>query len=377
MKKMMLTISLMLLIASCSPLTLTDGTMLDGFIDTAPALHEVEDIRIDGDDWEIRYSADGYYLDNVRVIGIMDGEEEIDITDDVAFVTSGSSSLTLSYGGVSKTIMLEKPKDDIVIHIDPETIYYGFFMPDEFPEEDSVFVGWRDASSMDKKPLDFPIVNYDPDKTDEKSGELVISPIYRPLQDVFSLDSSGSIAGVKEDYAFYGIPKSVTAIGKSAFEGNKTVRAVAFEKGSAATLIDEMAFYFSSLQYIGIPSSVEMIAPLAFDGAVDMKQVIFEEDSSLTTIGHDAFSVLNMKEFTIPRSVRTIERSAFGMDVYLERIIFEEGTEIQYIDPYAFDNDFSLRSIEFHSPKYEIPAGYETGWGAPFEVEITVDGVPL
>ncbi len=365
-----LLIAILMIISSCS-LSLVDGTSLDGFIentyeDPGPV---VESIRVDGSDWELHYSVTGYRIEGVRVIGTLsDGGGEVDVTGDVTFVSSDNGTVTISYGDCTATLTIEHG-GPLEIHIDPETIYYDFFMPDEFPGSGEAFVGWKDAAGDGTSALPFPVVN------SSRTDELVITPCYLPLSDVFEMDGSVISATKGTLYEFYGIPSSVTEIGAGAFRNNSTVKAIAFEKGAQVKSIDSDSFYFSSLEYIEIPSSVETIAERAFDGATALKSVIFEEGSNLRTIGHDAFSALTMKEFTIPRSVREIGRSAFGLDVYLERVIFEEGTEIESIDPYAFDNDFSLQTIEFLSPTSpRVPDGAESAWGAPFSPRVIWDG---
>ena len=363
-------IVLMLLASSCS-LSLVDGTSLDGFVentyeDPGPV---VESIHVEGSDWELHYSVSGYRIDGVHVIGTLSGGGEVDVTGDVTFVSSDNDSVTISYGDCYTTLAIEHG-GELEIHVDPETIFYDFFMPDEFPGSGEAFVGWKDADGGDDASvLQFPIIN------ESRTEDLVITPYYLPLADVFEMDGSVISSTKGTPYEFYGIPSSVTEIGSGAFRSNSTVKAIAFERGAQVKSIDSDSFYFSSLEYIEIPSSVETIAERAFDGATALKSVIFEEGSSLRVIGNDAFSALTMTEFTVPSSVREIGRSAFGLDVYLERVIFEEGTEIESIDPYAFDNDFSLRTIEFISPSStRIPDGAESAWGAPFSPRVIWDG---
>ena len=343
-----------------------DGTALESFIPPeevrGPA---VTGIYVDGSDWELHYSVDGYRIEGVRVMGMLDDGGETDVTGLVTF-SSDSESVTVSYGGFSAALPIEHDAA-LEIHIDPETIFYDFFMPDEFPA-DNVFTGWKEAGE-DQTVLPFPIVNRSRDE------EIVITPAYHALEEVFEMSGSVITAVKGELYEFYGIPSSVTGIASGVFRRNSTVKAVAFERDASITAIESDTFYLSSLEYIEIPASVTEIKARAFDGASHLKEVIFEENSSLEIIGPDAFSVLTMREFVVPRSVREIGRSAFGMDVYLENVIFEDGTMIERIDPYAFDNDYSLQRIEFVNPSSSfVPDGAETGWGAPFEPRIIWNG---
>ena len=364
MRKALLYTFILIALASCTPLTLIDGTMLDDFTDTPPVPEvKVSRIIVDGDDWEIHYSVDGFRIDNVEIIGVMDNGSEMDISDKVAFNIIDNDSVEISYGGCTEVLPI-KSGESVSIYIDPSTIYYEFYMPDVFPEDDDVFVGWGEND----EPLAFPIINMDREKSIE------IHPIYRKADEVFTLTGSAITGTTGTLYEFYGIPSEITAIEANAFKNNKTVKAVAFEEDSTITAINADTFYFSSLEYIEIPASVKTIETRAFDGAVNLKEVIFEEDSQLEEIKQDAFTALTMTEFTIPRSVRTIGRSAFGLDVYLEKIIFEEGTEITSIDRYAFDNDFSLKTIEFIDPASEsIPEFAESAWGAPADPDIIWD----
>ena len=365
MKTNIAIIIMAIILSSCTPLTYIDGTMLDDFTTTPEPESKVEKIEVDGDDWELHYSIDGYRIDNVEIIGVITGGDRINITDKVTFVASDNESVTISYGGCTAELPI-KSGESIEIYIDPGTIYYNFYMPDEFPEDDDVFVGWESETGEVQH---FPIVNY------SKEDCLVIHPLYRKTSEVFTLNGTEITGTAGTLYEFYGIPSSITAIEKSAFARNKTVKAIAFEKDSSITEIRSDTFYFSGLEYIEIPSSVTAIRERAFDGASNLKEVIFEENSKLESIGSDAFSVLTMTEFTIPNSVKTIGRSAFGMDVYLEKVTFEKGTMIESIDQYAFDNDFSLKTIEFIDPAADkIPDNVETSWGAPMSPQIIWDG---
>lgn len=360
---------LIALLTACTPLTLIDGTMLDDHTDKPIPEATIDEIKVEGDNWELHYSVDGYRIDNVKIIGVRSDGLDMNITDRVTFVSSDNEHVTISYGGCTAELPI-KSGESIKIHIDPETIYYNFYMPDKFPASDDVFVGWGTDT---EEPLPFPIVNKSRDE------EVVIHPIFKKASEVFTLSGSTAITGTSGTlYEFYGIPSSITEISSGAFSRNKTVKAIAFEENSTLSAINADTFYFSSLEYIEIPASVTSIQARAFDGASSLKEVIFEEGSKLEEIGNDAFSVLTMTEFTIPKSVKRIGRSAFGMDVYLERVIFEEGTEIESIDEYAFDNDFSLKSIEFINPAASNPPEFaSTAWGAPMAPAIIWDGRKL
>lgn len=82
--------------------------------------------------------------------------------------------------------------------------------------------------------------------------------------------------------------KTVTTIGKNAFDSKTTITSVEF------------------------PASVGIISEEAFCGCSKLSQVSFTEDSQLTTIQDKAFYKTDITEFTIPENVAYIGNDAFS-----------------------------------------------------------------
>ena len=157
-------------LSACTPLTLIDGTMLDDHTDKPIPEATIDEIKVEGDNWELHYSVDGYRIDNVKIIGVRSDGLDMNITDRVTFVSSDNEHVTISYGGCTAELPI-KSGESIKIHIDPETIYYNFYMPDKFPASDDVFVGWGTDT---EEPLPFPIVRYSRSQAPQPSQVLPV-----------------------------------------------------------------------------------------------------------------------------------------------------------------------------------------------------------
>ncbi len=134
---------------------------------------------------------------------------------------------------------------------------------------------------------------------------------------VFSKDKKTLIRCPAGKSGSYTIPDGVTAIGKYAFCGCKSLSSVTIP--NSVTSIGDFAFYqCHGLESIAIPESVESIADNAFG------------------------SCLKLKSITIPGSVKSVGNSAFSMCV-LESVIFENG--VTSIGSSVFSNCKKLKSV--------------------------------
>ena len=135
--------------------------------------------------------------------------------------------------------------------------------------------------------------------------------------------------------------KTVTAIGKDAFNGSKDVMKLA------------------NLTSVTIPATVVSIEKSAFSGCGNLKKVTFAENSQLKNIGPYAFnSCKALTSIEIPASVSSLGESAFGQCAGLETIIFDGPSELKSLDYHAFYKCKNIQHIE-------LPEGLETiGEGA-------------
>ena len=134
---------------------------------------------------------------------------------------------------------------------------------------------------------------------------------------MFSKDKKTLIRCPAGKSGSYTIPDGVTAIGKYAFCGCKSLSSVTIP--NSVTSIGDFAFYqCHGLESIAIPESVESIADNAFG------------------------SCLKLKSITIPGSVKSVGNSAFSMCV-LESVIFENG--VTSIGSSVFSNCKKLKSV--------------------------------
>ena len=119
------------------------------------------------------------------------------------------------------------------------------------------------------------------------------------------------------------IDKSVQTIGAKAFFGNKQISSVVIPDG--VKLIDEQAFFSSSLSEINIPNSVTTInsSAFAFAGLTSLTL-----PNALTRISSQTFRNTKIRSLIIPPSVTIIEYSAFSEVPLTSLVIPNTVTEI-------------------------------------------------
>ncbi len=162
------------------------------------------------------------------------------------------------------------------------------------------------------------------------------------------------------------IPNGVKKIGKSVFEGCKSIESItisdsvtsisysAFSRctslksatiGNGVTSIGNSAFYnCTSLASIIIPDSVESIDRWAFFGCTSLTSIKIPD--SVTRIDKNAFSnCTSLKSATIGNGVTIIDEQTFAACTNLESIRFSDNLKI--IGAYAFQNCKSLKSVKF------------------------------
>ena len=116
----------------------------------------------------------------------------------------------------------------------------------------------------------------------------------------------------------------VTYIGTNSFYF-ANIRNVEFEHDSKLQIIEEKAFFNSSLEKISIPSTVTRISSLAFNFCQQLQSVIIPENSKLKSFEKLTFFASGLKELTIPSNVVCISDGTFNgatklMSKYLQII---------------------------------------------------------
>ncbi len=102
------------------------------------------------------------------------------------------------------------------------------------------------------------------------------------------------------------IPKGVTSVVKSAFEGNHVIEDVVIK--AKIKKIPDRCFQDSEISSIIMPSSVTSIGKNAFFGAECLNKVTLSKN--LKVISEGAFNMSGLRKLTIPAKVRKIQKEA-------------------------------------------------------------------
>lgn len=137
--------------------------------------------------------------------------------------------------------------------------------------------------------------------------------------DVFSSESIGTISSVR-------IPKTVTTVGKRAFDGLSNV-AITFEEGCALTSVGEEAFRgCARLTDVPLGDGCTQIEAWSFADCTSLKTVLLPE--SVLTVCENAFSgCSSLRYIVFHSSVTAVEDSAFEDCTKLKNLFFYGSAE--------------------------------------------------
>ena len=162
----------------------------------------------------------------------------------------------------------------------------------------------------------------------------------------YTINSLGTLVGVKKGLKRAQIPAGVTRIGKGAFkECCETLKSVTIPEG--VTHIEEGAFASCKiLAEITLPDSLVYIGDEAFMGCNACKEIAIPD--SVTYIGHSVFSEWKLVKIKIPSQIKRIpQHCCFGCK-FLKEVAFPDAAT--HIGKGAF---FGCENLE----KITIPDG--------------------
>lgn len=165
------------------------------------------------------------------------------------------------------------------------------------------------------------------------------------------------------EYAFKGneeiltleLPKTISYIGKGAFENCKNLKSVSgLEKCSELKTIEDNVFRGCyRLKKIKLPNNITSIGSAAFEFCRDLKELSIP--NSVSYIGERAFSnCQSIKEFKIPQEVTKIEDETFLGCYAMESITLSQGTT--HIGIEAFDACSKLKGVVIPASVTKIEA---------------------
>ncbi len=153
--------------------------------------------------------------------------------------------------------------------------------------------------------------------------------------------------------------KLVTAIGESAFQGDKTIKSIRLH--SEITSIGDDAFMCSSLSLINFPNSLKTIGRTAFSSTEIIGELTLP--NSVTSIGSSAFCLNEFNSFKLSSSINTLSYNIFGCCTNLTSLTLSKS--VQHIKDAALSGCENLTDIVFEGTKAEWSTiTKEAGWDA-------------
>jgi hypothetical protein len=131
-------------------------------------------------------------------------------------------------------------------------------------------------------------------------------------------------------------PREIRVVGKSCFNGSRYIRSAKFEPGSQLDLLDESAFYQSSLKQIVIPNSVISLRKNCCYGCMSLTDVTFEDNSRLERIEESAFCMASLRRIEIPRAVLVLGKCCLSWCEALVEVVVQAGSRMERIEDDAF-----------------------------------------
>lgn len=196
-----------------------------------------------------------------------------------------------------------------------------------------------------------------------------------------------------DDYAFcnssitsINIPFHVSRIGVGAFSTCNEIKRIEFPMNSKLQTIEKCLFSFSSIESISLSKNINKICEYAFSSCVKLTSIEIPENSKLKTIESNAFYGSNIKSITFPSKLEylcdkwccgiyylneinispnnlhfasfdskfIVKKSQINKENYDVLVFSTRNIEtasipsfIETIESYAFEDCFTLRSIEF------------------------------
>lgn len=156
-----------------------------------------------------------------------------------------------------------------------------------------------------------------------------------------------------------GVTYNVTEIGNSAFQFNKNLTSVIFNKG-LKTIGNQAFFSNVNLASIVFNEDLTSIGSEAFAYCNDSKNphlmtVDFSKNSTLKTIGDIAFYSDQIESLNLPSTVTSIGMKSFGFNNALETLTFPDS--LQTIGEQAFVSNPNLKSVFFDKSLTSIGNG--------------------
>lgn len=130
--------------------------------------------------------------------------------------------------------------------------------------------------------------------------------------------SNGVVTGIEEGNAEVVFPKSVKRIQKGAFSGNKEIRKFTLNEG--LEVIEEDAFFNSSITEISFPATLKEIGQYAFYNCLSLAKVDLSQ-TKVEVLQEGTFGLSNIQTATLPSTLTEIGIQAFLNTEKLSNIV--------------------------------------------------------
>ena len=154
------------------------------------------------------------------------------------------------------------------------------------------------------------------------------------------------------------IPNTVKKIQKQAFFGSNVLKEIEFEEQSRLNIIDDQAFYFSTISKIDFPTSLEYIGTRAFS-FTHLISISFPINSKLQIISHEAFAHNDsLESVVLSDNLEQMGEKVFGKSKNLKSIkVSDKNSYFSSEDGVLFDK--KKERLILYPPKKET-SSYKT-----------------
>ena len=198
-------------------------------------------------------------------------------------------------------------------------------------------------------------------------SEIKNKPVKKILPNAFSYN---------QKLEFIKIPKNITKICNSSFQGCFNLKGIEFDNDSLLEVIGRKAFNGTLLTHIIIPSSCERILFGAFANCVLLRNVGFSEKSNLKELDNKVFyNCSSLEGINLIEGIETIGDQCF-YNTYMVYAYIPSSVTYLGAEVFSGDNIVEKVQIKIDYRLDKIPSSWNSYWNKNLVYEINYNKLP-